>query len=92
MFDGAFIVGNVLDFVTPEHRGIVLERIAAHLRPGAFLVIGCRADHDFTADDVDAAMTGSALSLEHRFATYDLRPWRAEEPFSVSVVRKREDQ
>ncbi len=91
MFDGAFIVGNVLDFVPPEHRGHVLERLGAHLRPGAFLVIGCRADHDFTADDVDAALTGLDLTLEHRFATYDLRPWRAGAPFSVSIVRKRED-
>ena len=92
MFDGAFIVGNVLDFVTPEHRGSVLERIAAHLRPDAFLVIGCRADHDFTADDVDTALTGLDLTLEHRFATYDLRPWQADAPFSVSIIRNRGDQ
>lgn len=91
MFDGAFIVGNVLDFVTPEHRGSILERIAAHLRPDAFLVIGCRADHGFTADDVDTALTGLDLTLEHRFATYDLRPWQANAPFSVSIIRNRED-
>ncbi|MEO8851069.1 MAG: class I SAM-dependent methyltransferase [Allobranchiibius sp.] len=89
MFDGAFIVGNVLDFVIPEHRRTVLERIAAHLRPDAFLVIGCRADHDFTVDDVDTALAGLDLNLEHRFATYDLRPWRTGSPFSVSIVRNR---
>ncbi len=89
LFDGAFIVGNVLDFVTPEHRGSVLERIAAHLLPDAFLVIGCRADHDFTADDVDTALVGLDLTLEHRFATYDLRPWEPDAQFSVSIVRNR---
>ncbi len=89
MFDGAFIVGNVMDFVTPEYRATVLARIAAHLRPDAFLVIGCRADHDFTADDVDTALAGLDLTLEHRFATYDLRPWQADAPFSVSIVRNR---
>ncbi|MCY7402589.1 MAG: GrpB family protein [Nocardioides sp.] len=88
-FDGAFIVGNVLAFVTPEHRADVLERIAAHLRPEAFLVIGCRADHGFTADDVGTILARLDLTLEHRFATYDMRPWRADSPFSVSVARTR---
>ncbi len=89
MFDGAFIVGNVLDFVTPRYRSTILERITAHLLPDGFLVIGCRTDHDFTADDLDAALAGLDLDLEHRFATYDLRPWRADAPFSVSIIRNR---
>ncbi len=86
-FDGAFIVGNVLDFVPPEHRNRVLERIAAHLRPDAFFVIGCRAGNGFTAADVDTAISTMDLVLEQRFATYDMRPWQADSPFSVSVLR-----
>lgn len=87
-FDGALIVGNVLDFVTPDRRGSVLERVAAHLRPDAFVTVGCRTDHGFTAAALDALLPDAGLDLEHRFATYDLRPWRADAPFCVSVVRK----
>ncbi len=90
-FDGAYVVGNVMDFVTPEHRAIVLGRVAAHLRPGAFFVVGCRTERGFTADDVDAALPEMNMTLEHRFATYDLRPWQAGGPFCVSVLRKGED-
>ncbi len=87
LFDGAFIVGNVLDFVPPEHRRSVLERIAAHLRPDAFFVIGCRAGNGFTADDVDREIASLNLSLEQRFATYDMRPWQPDSSFSVSILR-----
>jgi len=40
---------------------------------------------------VDTALTGLDLTLEHRFATYDLRPWQADAPFSVSIIRNRGD-
>lgn len=86
-FDGAFIVGNVMDFVTPEARVRVLERVAAHLRPDAFLVIGCRTSAGFTPADLDAALPDLGLALEHRFATYDLRPWQADAEFAVSILR-----
>lgn len=87
-FDGALIVGNVMDFVTQEHRAMVVERVAAHLRPDGFLVIGCRTHSGFGADDLDRALPGAGLTLESRFATYDLRPWRPDEPFCVSIARK----
>jgi SAM-dependent methyltransferase len=88
-FDGALIAGNVMDFVPSEHRAGVLERVAAHLRPDAFLVLGCRTHGGFTADDLDRALPGADLALEHRFATYDLRPWQADSPFCVSIIRHR---
>lgn len=59
-FDGALIVGNVMDFVTRQFRMTVLERVAAHLRPDAFGVIGCRTDRGFGADDLDTALPKTA--------------------------------
>lgn len=86
-FDGAMVVGNVMDFVTPDAQPRVIERLAAHLRPGAFLVVGCRTMRGFTPADLDAALPGTGLELEHRFATYDLRPWTDDAGFCVSVLR-----
>jgi len=87
-FDGALIAGNVLQFVTPEDRASVIERVAAHLREDAFLVIGCRTDHGVTAEVVDDALPAAGLRLEQRFATWDLRPWRDDADFCVSVARR----
>lgn len=86
-FDGALIAGNVMDFVTDGDRAAVVERVAAHLRRDAFLVVGGRADAGFSPADLDAALPDAGLVLEHRFATWDLRPWRADAPFCVSVAR-----
>ncbi|GAB2767836.1 hypothetical protein GCM10027020_20830 [Nocardioides salsibiostraticola] len=87
-FDGAFIVGNVMDFVSPPVRTRVLERMDAHLRPDGFLMIGCRTSRDFGPADLDEAASGTALVLEQRFATFDLRPWTDDATFCVSVLRK----
>ena len=75
-----------------EHLGLTegSEIHAPHLRPDAFLVIGCRPDRGFIADVLDTALRGVVdLTLEHRFATYDLRPWQADAPFCVSIIRNR---
>lgn len=87
-FDGAFIAGNVMDFVTEADRTTVIERVAAHLREDGFLVIGCRTGQGFTPADLDAALPRAGLTLEQRFATWDLRPWRADSEFCVSVTRR----
>jgi SAM-dependent methyltransferase len=86
-FDGALIAGNVLDFVTEEHRAEAIRRVAAHVHTGGFVVIGCRVSRGFTPDDLDAASPGAGLRLEQRFATWDLRPWREDADFAVSVLR-----
>ena len=82
------IVGNVMDFVPPEHQASVIERLAAHLRPDAFLVVGSRVDRGFTPGVLDAALPGAGLTLEQRFSTYDLRPWRPDSGFCVSIARR----
>lgn len=87
-FDGALIAGNVMDFVTADDRATAIERVAAHLRDDAFLVVGCRTGLGFTPADLDAALPGAGLTLEHRFATWDLRPWRDDADFCVSVARR----
>lgn len=87
-FDGAFIAGNVMDFVGEEHRAAAVERVGAHVREGGFVVIGCRVSRGFTPADLDAALPAAGLRLEHRFATWDLRLWHDDAEFAVSVLRR----
>lgn len=86
-FDGALVAGNVMDFITDAHQAGAIGRVAAHVRPGGFVVIGCRVGRGFTPDDLDAASPAAGLRLEHRFATWDLVPWDGRADFAVSVLR-----
>lgn len=90
-FDVAVIVGNVMTFVAPGTEADVLRRVAAHLRPDGLVAVGFGTDRGYqlSAFDDDTAVAG--LHLEHRFATWDLRPWRQESDFAVSVLRRPAD-
>lgn len=87
-FDGALLAGNVLDFVPEQHREQAVCRVAAHVRPGGFVLVGCRVTRGFTPADLDAVLPSAGLALEHRFATWDLRPWQEDSAFAVSVLRR----
>ncbi|MGA8046813.1 MAG: class I SAM-dependent methyltransferase [Dermatophilaceae bacterium] len=87
-FDGALVAGNVMDFIGEEHRAEAVRRVASHVRADGFVVIGCRLDRGFTPADLDAAAPAARLRLEHRFATWDLRPWHDDADFAVSVLRR----
>lgn len=89
-FDGALLAGNVIDFIPAEHRPDALARVAAHVRPGGFVLLGCRTSQGFTPDDLDAMLPDVGAALEHRFATWDLRPFDpGTSDFAVSVLRAR---
>jgi SAM-dependent methyltransferase len=85
-FDAAVLAGNVMAFVAVGSEATVLGRVRAHLRPDGFAVVGFHADrYDMAAFDAHIAEAG--FTLEHRFATWDLRPWRDDADFAVSVLR-----
>jgi SAM-dependent methyltransferase len=85
-FDAAVVAGNVLAFVAPDTEEQVLTRIAAHLRPDGFAVVGFHTDR-YDMADFDRHLLAAGFDLEHRFATWDLRPWRPDADFAVSVLR-----
>ena len=85
-FDAAVIAGNVLAFVAADTEQQVLARIAAHLKPDAFVLVGFHTDR-YDRAAFDQHLTGAGFTLEHRFATWDLRPWRDDADFAVSVLR-----
>lgn len=87
-FDAAVMAGNVMLFVAEATEERVLRRVAAHLRPDGFAVIGFAADRGYELPDFDRHAAAAGLATEQRFATWDLRPWRSGSPFSVTVLRR----
>jgi len=86
-FAGAVLAGNVMAFVAPGTESDVLTAIAAHLAPDGILVVGFGADRGYALDDFDRHAGSAGLRREHRFATWDLRPWRQSSDFAVTVLR-----
>jgi 2-polyprenyl-3-methyl-5-hydroxy-6-metoxy-1,4-benzoquinol methylase len=87
-FDAALLAGNVLVFVAPDSERQVLARVAAHVRPGGRLVAGFATDRGYELEAFDRDWSAADLVLEHRFATWDLRPWYPDAPWAVTVLRR----
>lgn len=87
-FDAAVVAGNVMAFVAPETEEAVLRGITAHLRPGGVVVVGFGLDRGYRLADFDAHCAAAGLVREHRFATWDLRPWTDDAGFAVTVLRR----
>jgi SAM-dependent methyltransferase len=87
-FDAAVLAGNVLIFVAPQTEEQVLTRVAAHIRPDGVVVAGFGTERGYRLEAFDAHCAAAGLVLEHRFATWDLRPGRPDAPFAVTVLRR----
>jgi SAM-dependent methyltransferase len=87
-FDAAVLAGNVLPFVAPGTEPQVLRRVAAHLRRDGVLVAGFGTGRGYSLEDFDAHCVGAGLVVEHRTATWDLRPWTTDAEFAVTVARR----
>jgi len=87
-FDAAVCAGNVMPYLAPGSEGAVLGRVAAHLREDGVVVVGFGLDRGYSLADFDTHARAAGLKLEHRFATWDLRPWHDEAPFAVTVLRR----
>ncbi|MGR6319128.1 class I SAM-dependent methyltransferase [Micromonospora soli] len=87
-FDAAVVAGNVMVFVAPGTERAVLARVAAHVRRDGLVVVGFGTDRGYPLTDFDADAVAAGLRLEHRFATWDLRPWREDADFAVTVFRR----
>lgn len=86
-FDGAVLAGNVMVFVAPGTETAVLERVGAHVGDDGFVVVGFHVDRHLTLEEFDRCIGQAGLALEHRFSTWDLRAWRRDADFAVSVLR-----
>jgi SAM-dependent methyltransferase len=87
-FDAAVMAGNVMVFLAPGSEKDVLTRLAAHVRPDGLVVVGFATDREYPLAGFDADADAAGLRLEHRFATWDLRPWHDGADFAVTVLRR----
>jgi trans-aconitate methyltransferase len=87
-FDAAVLAGNVLPFLAPGTEVEVLRRVGNSLRSGGVIAVGFGLGRGYTLTAFDADVTAAGLALEHRFATWDLRPWTADADFAVSILRR----
>lgn len=86
-FDAIIVAGNVMTFLGEGTERLVLQRLTAHLDVDGFIVVGFGTDRGYELADFDADVTAAGLRLEHRFSTWDLRPWRPDKStFAVSVL------
>ncbi|GAB4055832.1 class I SAM-dependent methyltransferase [Catellatospora paridis] len=88
LFDAAILAGNVMLYLAPDTEAEVLRQVAAHVRPDGPVVVGFGTGRGYGLADFDAHAAGAGLVLEHRFATWDLRPWREDADFAVTVLRR----
>jgi SAM-dependent methyltransferase len=86
-FDAAVVAGNVMAFVAEGTEEQVLRRIFEHLVPDGFAIVGFHTDR-YDMDAFDVHIRGAGFQLESRFSTWDVRPWRPDADFAVSVLRK----
>jgi 2-polyprenyl-3-methyl-5-hydroxy-6-metoxy-1,4-benzoquinol methylase len=89
-FDAAVLAGNVMVFVAGGTEVEVLRRVAAHVHPDGFVVVGFAVDRHLALSDFDRYAKVADLRIEHRFATWDLKPWARSSDFAVTVLRHRE--
>lgn len=86
--DAIVAAGNVITFVAPGAEVATLRSLRDHLKPDGLLVVGFHTErYAIPAFDRDFALAG--LELDHRFATWDLRPWTDDAEFAVNILRRR---
>lgn len=85
-FDVAVMAGNVLTFVAPGTEAEVLRRVRRHLVPGGRLVVGFGAGRGYALDALDVDARAAGFRVEHRFSTWDLRPFEPGSDFLVAVL------
>ena len=87
-FDAVLMAGNVMPYVAPGTEVDVLRSLHDHLRPDGFAVIGFGLERGYALADFDLHAREAGFEVEHRFATWDLRPWRDDADFAVTVLRR----
>lgn len=85
-FDLVVAAGNVMVFLEPGTEQQVVNRLAAHLRPGGLLVSGWRTDQMEVAT-YDGLLRDAGLLPVVRHATWDGAPWVAGSDWCVAVDR-----
>ena len=91
-FDAVVMAGNVILFVEPADRPLVLPTIARHLRTGGLLIAGFQLAGLDEQRRVplplwDGWAAGAGLELVERFSAWDDEEWSPASDYVVTVHR-----
>ena len=86
-FDSAVLAGNVMPFIAPDTEVAVLRAVAHHVRDGGPIIVGFATDRGYSVDSFDRHIDAAQLHVDNRFSTWDLRPFRADSDYVVTILR-----
>jgi SAM-dependent methyltransferase len=86
-FDVIVCAGNVMTFLAPSTRQVVLRRMRAHLRPTGRAAIGFGAGRGYEFDEFLADAAAAGWVPDVLLSTWDLRPFTPDSDFLVAVLR-----
>ena len=86
-FDAIVAAGNVMAFLAPSTRVVVLRRLRAHVAPRGRAAIGFGAGRGYAFDDFRADARDAGWAEDLLLSTWDLRPFTPDSDFLVAVLR-----
>jgi len=93
-YDLVVCVGNVMILLAPDTERTVLANLTALLSPEGRVLVGFNLrdapsgkSRDYPVPEFVADCTAVGLEVEHRFGTYDLRPFTDDSAYVVHVLR-----
>ena len=89
-FEAIVAAGNVMAFLAPSTRRLVLSRLGAHLADDGRLVVGFGVGREYEFSDFRSDVSAAELNIDVQFSTWDLRPFTSESDFLVAVMSKAE--
>jgi SAM-dependent methyltransferase len=86
-FDVIVSAGNVMTFVAPSTRRVILARLRRHLHAAGRVVIGFGAGRGYAFDEFLGDAAAADLAPDLLLASWDLRPFGPESDFLVAILR-----
>jgi len=90
-FDAIVCAGNVMTFLAPSTRGLVLQRLRAHLRSGGRVVVGFGTQRGYDVDEFRSHVDAAGLVPDLLLSTWSLEPYRDDADFLVAILRSAQD-
>ena len=87
-FDTIVMAGNVLVFVEPARRHLVVPNLVAALEDGGCLISGSSISPPFDLSEYDDWCLHAGLALVERYGAWDRSPFVGSSDYAVSVHRR----
>lgn len=87
-FDLIVCAGNVMTFLAPSTRQLVIDNFARVLAPDGRIVIGFGAGRGYDFNEYLGSVAQAGLTVDLAVSTWDLRPFTGDSDFLVTVLSK----